>query len=113
LSNDGDAFISLDKLNDNCIERIYQAIENPISIEKYLQNFNKPKKTIYIKKKHVGPILIESDSEDTPVIKPKVNRKKKIIVEEEEDLSPSKPKKGKSKKQLKEKKNVSKKNEKY
>jgi hypothetical protein len=113
LSNDGDAFISLDKLNDNCVERIYQAIENPISIENYLHNFIKPKKTKYVKKKPVGPILIESDSEDTPppVIKPKVGRKKKIVVEEEE-VTPSKPKKAQSKKQPKEKKNVSKKSKK-
>jgi hypothetical protein len=109
LSNDGDVFISLDKLNDNCVERIYQAIENPISIESYLEKFTKPKKTIYVKKKPARPIVIESDSEDTPPVKPKVGRKKKIVVEEEEDATPSKPKKSQSKKQPKEKKNVSKK----
>ena len=94
LTNDGDAFISLDKLNDDCVERIYKAIENPITIENYLLNFNKQKKTIYVKKKPVGPILIESDSEDTlpPVIKPKVTRKKKNVIEEENIAPVIKPK---------------------
>ena len=121
VSDTGDAFISLDKLNDNCVERIYSAIENPITIPSYLQNFKKTKKTIYVKK---GPIVIESESEDTPPVKPKVGRKKKIVIEEEdvppvkkkvqkaqkEPKPPKEPKKQSKKQPVKEKKSVTKRN---
>ena len=95
LNNEGNAFISLNKLNSDCVERLYETIENPINISEYLQNFVKPKTTSYIKKKPNKPILIlsESDNEDEivepdlePKSKPKVQRKKKIIIEEESPL---------------------------
>ena len=90
LSNDGDVFISLNKLNDECVERIYEVIDNPISIKEYLSNFIKPKATIYVKKKPAKPILILSDTDDEkeePKIesKPKIQRKKKIVIEEENE----------------------------
>ena len=120
LSDTGDAFISLDKLNNNCVERIHETIENPISIQDYLNEFKKPKKTIYVKKKPDRPIIIESDSEDTaPLPKPKIQRKKKIIIEEEREiLNIETPPKKQSKKQstkdkkqsTKDKKNNTKKN---
>jgi hypothetical protein len=119
-SNEGDIFISLDKLNDEYVERIYNALDTSITIETFLQEFTKPKKTTYVKKKPIGPILIESDSEDTPPIKLKakakakakanVKAKKKIIVEEDE---PKKSDKKQSKKKVvKEKKDGTKKNNK-
>jgi hypothetical protein len=78
ISDNGDIFISLNKLNEICIDRIHYAVENQTTIASYLHDFTKPKKTMYVKKKH---IIVDSDSED--VIKPKVQRKKKIIVEED------------------------------
>jgi len=110
-NNEGEIFISLDKLNYECVERIYSAMDESISIEKFLQEFTKPKKTNYIKKK--PNIIIESDSEDTLPIKPKVYRKKKIVVEEE--ISPvikesKKTQKTLKKQPTKEKKVVTKKN---
>jgi len=81
ISNEDDIFIPLNKLNENCVDRIHNAIENQTTITTYLQEFIKPKKTTYIKKKPSRPIIVDSDSEDTP--RPKVQRKKKIIVEED------------------------------
>jgi hypothetical protein len=118
LSNEGDAFISLNKLNNVCLERIYSAIENPVTINEYLQIFEKPKATVYIKKKPSKPILIlsESDNEEEVVKpKPKVQRKKKIIIEEEtpptnlEMVAPNKQTK-KTAKNIKPKKDGTKKN---
>ena len=118
LSNEGDAFISLNKLNNVCLERIYSAIENPVTINEYLQFFEKPKATVYIKKKPSKPILIlsESDNEEEVVKpKPKVQRKKKIIIEEEtpptnlEMVAPNKQTK-KTAKNIKPKKDGTKKN---
>ena len=107
-SDEGEIFISLDKLNDECVERIYNAMDTSITVETFLQEFTKPKKTTYVKKKPI--IIIDSESEE--VAKPKVQRKKKIIVEE--DVSPvieeEKPKKQTKKQQVKPKKDVTKRN---
>jgi hypothetical protein len=113
LNNENELFISLSKLNINCIERIYNAMDNYIKIEDYLQNFMKLKKTIYIKKK--PGIIIESDSEDNipnQKEKPKVQRKKKIIIEEDtpEEKENKTIKKQTKKNVIKEKKSVTKKN---
>jgi hypothetical protein len=114
LNNQNEFFISLDKLNINCVERIYNAMDNSIKIEDYLQSFMKPKKTFYIKKK--PGIIIESDSEDNnpkEKEKPKVQRKKKIIIEQDtpEEKENKNIKKQISKKNIvKEKKSVTKKN---
>ena len=87
LSDTSDAFISLNKINSDCVEGIFEAIENPITIANYLKEFQKPKSTTYIRKKVTKPIIIESDSEDTPKTKPIAHKKKKIIVEEEDESS--------------------------
>jgi hypothetical protein len=114
VSETGDAFVPLNKIKEECVYDIFQAIDNPITIDKYLQEFTKVKKTIYIKKKPAKPIIIESDDEDTPtpMPKPKVQRKKKIIVEEDTPDQSAPISNSKSKKQSakKEKKNISKKN---
>ena len=94
-NNDGEIFISLNKLNDSCVERIYNAMDESITIEGFLQDFVKPKKTNYIKKKP-NIIIVDSDSEDYLPVKPKVQRKKKIVVEE--DTPDKKKKKSVSKK---------------
>jgi hypothetical protein len=88
LTNTNDAFISLNKLNDNCVERIFLSIENQNSIKDYLEKFMKPKKMLYVKKKPTKPILIETDDDENEEekndkIKPKTQRKKKIIINEE------------------------------
>ena len=90
VSDIGDIFISLNSINQPYVDRIHSAIENQNTITNYLQEFVKPKKTKYIKKKN---IIIDSDSEDTPVVKP---MKKKIVVQEEEKKE--KGKKGEKKK---------------
>ena len=87
-SDKDDVFIPLNKLNENCVERIEEAIDNKISIEEYLEDFKITKKTTYEKKKC---LLVDSDTEEE---KPK---KKKIIFEKTSVVSPEefvlKPKK--------------------
>ena len=109
VSSDVDEiFISLEKLNDECIERIYTAMDTSITIETFLQEFTKPKKTTYVKKKPI--IIIDSDSEER--VKPKLKRKKKIVIEEDSPVQKEKkePKKQSKKIQSKEKKSGTKKN---
>jgi hypothetical protein len=98
-SDKGDIFISLESLKESCVERIYRAIDESISIETYLQEFTRPKKTIYTKKKPAKPILVESESEDTnepketkpKETKPKPN--KKILVQSDSSYGEKKGKK--------------------
>jgi hypothetical protein len=89
-SDKDEIFISLDNLNEDCLKRIENAINDKVSIEDYLNNFRIVKKTIYEKKKC---LLVDSDTEDEE-IKPK---KKKIILEKTSEISPeefiTKPKK--------------------
>jgi hypothetical protein len=59
-SNDGEVFISLDKLNGECLDRIYNLFEDVMVIENYLKHFTKPKKTNY-EKKQPRKLIIESD----------------------------------------------------
>ena len=59
-SNDGDSFISINNLNGECLDRIYNTFNEPITIENYLKHFTKPKKTNYEKKKP-QILIIESD----------------------------------------------------
>ena len=82
-SEKGDIFISLDKINENCVERIENAINNRISIERYLEEFRIIKKTKYEKKKCLLDDSDYEDSEDTKV-KPKKN---KIIIEKTSPVS--------------------------
>ena len=95
-TDEGDIFISLDKLNEDCVERIRETIHNKVTIETYLDHFTKPVKT-YEKKKS-DRLIIESDSDEE--VKPKTVKPKKIkkplIIEEpiseEFILNPSKKK---------------------
>jgi len=96
-SSEGDVFISLNKLDDEYVERIKEAIHNKISIDVYLYNFTKPLTTKYEKKKPTR-IVIESDSKE---LKPE--KKKKIIIEETQPVSPEEyfiPKKKQSRKKV-------------
>jgi len=77
-SETDEIFISLDKLNGECVERIKEAIDNKVTIEEYLENFTKPLTTKYEAKKPKRLIAnFDSDSEDI-----KQERKKKLIVNE-------------------------------
>jgi len=73
---DENVFISLDKLEEECVERIKESIINKISIEDYLKNFTKPLTTNYEVKKPKR-LIVNNDS-DTENVKPK--RKQKLIV---------------------------------
>ena len=51
IKNDkDDVFISLDELNEDCLQNIENAIDNKFSIEDYLKDFVIPKTTTYEKK---------------------------------------------------------------
>jgi hypothetical protein len=76
LSNTDEVFISLDKINSDCTEKIIYAIDNQIDINSYLKNFSKPTKTVYAKKNPLRKLKIESDSEEVKI------PKKKLIIEE-------------------------------
>jgi len=82
-SNDGDIFISLNKLNENCVDRIQSAIQNKISVEEYLEKFVKPNTSTYKKKKPAG-LIIDSDSDQ----KERKQPKKKLIIEETSPITP-------------------------
>ena len=77
-TNTGDTEISLDKLNDDCVERIREAINTKVSVAAYLKTFKKPSAAVYKKK---TAFAIEADLPE---------KKPKIIVEEEPvaDISP-------------------------
>jgi hypothetical protein len=83
-SNIGEVFISLDKLNDNCVERIKDAVTDSISVENYLKNFTKPTKTKYEKKKPKR-LIVESDSEE---IVEERKKPEKITIKEDIEISP-------------------------
>jgi hypothetical protein len=72
-SNDKDVFISLDKLNEECVERINEAFVNKQTIEKYLEEFIKPN----TRKKKPIPFIIESDSEEKKISSGKTKKNKK------------------------------------
>jgi len=82
-SDKGDVFISLDKLNEECIGNIEKSLRDKFSIEEYLEGFVMPTKTEYEKKKP-GRLLIDKDS-DEKQIKPK---KQKLIIEKTSPASP-------------------------
>ena len=80
-SNEKNVFISLNKLHDECIDTIRQAIGEKVSIENYLEHFKTPLTTNY-KNKKPARLIIESDSD-----KAKPEKKKKIIIEETSPIS--------------------------
>jgi hypothetical protein len=75
ISDTNDIFIPLNKINSECVDRIYTAIDNIITIEKYLQDFSKSNKTLYSKKKPINLIELNTNA------KPKVQRKKIKIID--------------------------------
>jgi len=81
-SDKGDIFISLDKLSEECLEKVNESINDKISIEDYLDKFTKPLTTKYEKKKPER-LVIESDSDKIRPVK-----KKKLIIEETTPVSP-------------------------
>jgi hypothetical protein len=83
-TNNDDYFISLDKLDGECVERIRDSIGHKVSIDDYLENFTKPIKTDYEKKKPAR-LIIETDSNE---VKPE--KKKKLIIEETKSVTPEK-----------------------
>jgi hypothetical protein len=98
-SEKGDAFISLNKLSNSCVDKIYEAFDNEISVEEYLKGFKKIAKTIYKKKKPMG-LIIESDSDSEKIIN---TEKREIIIEETPPATPEKvvkPKKAQTKKRV-------------
>ena len=89
-SDKKEVFISLDVLLDEeCLRKIETAIDNKITIEKYLSDFRILKKTAYKKK---VCLLVDSDKEEE--VKLKKNKKKLIIVDsdKEEEVKPNKKK---------------------
>jgi len=82
-SKGNDIFISLKELNEDCIEKIEDSLQNKIGVEEYLENFKLPSKTNYELKKPQKKLQIESDSEEKQ-IKPK---KSKIIIEKTSPVS--------------------------
>ena len=80
-SDKGDVFISLDKLNEECLEKVKDSIDDKVSIEEYLDKFTKPLTTNYEKKKP-GRLIIETDSD-----KEKPEKKRKLIIEETTPVS--------------------------
>ena len=103
-----EVFISLDKLNGECVEKINESIRNKISIEDYLINFTKKTKSNYSKKKPLQLIIEDDDEEisqpiqeknaivqEDKLVAKKIKKVKKVkqpqaklIIEEDEDFTP-------------------------
>jgi hypothetical protein len=75
----GDIFISLNKLNQECVERIKEAMDNKVSIDEYINNYKISSKYKYERKKP-KELLVETDSEEQE--RKKQSKKKKLIIEE-------------------------------
>ena len=84
ISESEEVFIGLEVLNEDCIEKVTDAIVNKIDIGEYLSNFSKPAKTIYEKKKPFKRLKIDSESDSEEIKKPKKN----LIIEETTPISP-------------------------
>jgi hypothetical protein len=80
-SEKDEVFISLDELNEECLEKVRDSFGHKVSIEDYLDKFTKPITTNYEKKKPER-LVIESDSD-----KPKPEKKRKLIIEETSPVS--------------------------
>ena len=83
----GDAFISLNKLDNSCVDKIYEAFDNELSVDEYLKDFKKIVKTTYKKKK---PLLLIEDSDSDS--EKKVNTNKPTIIIEDTPEKVEKPK---------------------
>jgi hypothetical protein len=77
-SGEGDVFISLNKLNEECVKKIEDAIDDKISIDLYLDDFKIAKKTSYERKKC---LLSDEEEERKP-------NKRKIVIEKTSPISP-------------------------
>ena len=66
------------------MENIEKSVTEQVSIEKYLEHFKIPTKTLYQKKK---PLLIESDDDGND---DKKKKRKKIVLEKTVPISPEK-----------------------
>jgi hypothetical protein len=93
-NEEGKNFISINKLNEECLDRINDAFNNKITIKEYLQGFTKPKTNT--NKKNL--LIIEEDGEDEKHDKEK-KKAKKIRLEDtsssiliEQMIEPSKKK---------------------
>jgi len=97
-SDEGNVFISLNKLKEEGVEKIQNAFRNKKSIEQYLEEYKIPKLTVYENKK--PKIIIEGEE---GVVKPKPKRKL-LIIESSTPVSTEeyilKPKKKKSQKKV-------------
>ena len=69
-SDKGEVFISLDKLNEECVERLTKSVDDKISIEDYLENFTKPITTNYERKNPVR-LVIKTNNDN---VKPDSNK---------------------------------------
>jgi hypothetical protein len=94
-SDTNDIFISLDKLNADCLESLRNEMNRSISIETFLENFSKPV-TKYEKKKPTKLVI------ELPNKLPA--KKKLIIVDETNSISPEEyiivPKKKQTRKKI-------------
>jgi hypothetical protein len=96
-NGEGVSLISIKKLNEECIDKIREAVNAKIGIKEYLNRFTKP--TGNYKKKN--NLIIEEDSLNEPTIK-KI-RAHKILIQEDTPVSLDeilKPSKIKTKKKL-------------
>jgi hypothetical protein len=94
----GDSFISLNKLDNSCVDKIYEAFDNELSVEEYLKGFKKIVKTTYKKKK---PLLLIKDSDSDSDSEKKVKTNKPTLIIEDAPEKIEKPKKTLTKKRVK------------
>ena len=93
----GDSFISLNKLDNNCVDKIYEAFDNELSVDEYLKGFKKIVKTTYKKKK---PLLLieDSDSDSDSDSEKKAKSTKPTLIIEDAPEKVKKPKQAQTKK---------------
>ena len=89
-TDNNEIFISIDKLNKECVNKIEEAIRNKISIEDYLISFTKKTKSKYAKKKPIKLIIV-GDEEVSP--KSPTPIEEEVIKHVPEEKAPKKIKK--------------------
>ena len=118
-SDKDEIFISLNKLDEECLRNINFSLNETITIEDYLLNFTKPLKTRY-KRKIPVKFIIQSDSEEEEKPEKKNHTNKtptkfiiqsdteeedkkddKLVTQEEKKKTPPKKKRKTNKKQIK------------
>ena len=99
-ADNGDPFISLSELEEECAVKIKTAIRSKETIKEYLEKFKKPTATTYEKKKPIR-LQMDSDSEEN---KPVKKRNNLIIQNTDSTISPEeyiiKPKNTQTKKKV-------------